>query len=137
MELPTDAETAKDTFKVMVDPPRLQQILYNLLGNAVKYSAKGGEIGIRAWHDQQYGFIQVKDNGRGISPENMQQLFQLYFRTEDSMRSQIQGTGLGLYIVKYLVETQNGRVEVTSEPGKGTAFTVSLPLAQSGQDGQG
>ena len=104
-------------------------MLYNLLGNAVKYGASGGEIYIQTWADEQNGYLQVKDRGPGIAAEDLPCLFQLYYRTNDSTRSQIRGTGVGLYIVKFLVEAQKGGVQVSSEIGKGSAFTVSLPLA--------
>jgi signal transduction histidine kinase len=74
--------------------------------------------------------MQVKDCGPGIAPEALPNLFQLYYRTDDSIHSHVRGTGVGLYIVKFLVESQRGSVQVKSEIGKGSAFTVSLPLAR-------
>ena len=121
--------------QVLADPSRLRQVLYNLLGNAVKYGASGGEIYIQTWADDQFGYMQVKDCGPGIAPEALPNLFQLYYRAgvppgDDSIHSPIRGTGVGLYIVKFLVESQRGSVQVKSEIGKGSAFTVSLPLAR-------
>ena len=118
-----------DGVQVLADPSRLRQVLYNLLGNAVKYGAGGGEILIKTWADAQNGYIQVKDHGQGIAAENFPHLFELFYRTKDSARSHVRGTGVGLYIVKFLVESQKGSVQVSSEVGKGSAFTVSLPLA--------
>lgn len=114
---------------ILADPPRLRQILYNLLGNAIKYTRRGGSIQIRAWRQADGGYFRITDNGRGISEADREHLFQLFFRTPDAERSQIQGTGLGLFIVKYLVEAQNGRVSVESKLEEGTSFIVQLPLA--------
>jgi signal transduction histidine kinase len=120
----------QDHFKFMVDPSRLRQILYNLLSNAIKYTPRGGEIRLISWADAQSGYVQIKDNGRGISAENTDRLFQLYYHKDHSVRSQIQGTGLGLFIVKFLVEAQNGQVSVSSELGQGSVFTVQFPCSE-------
>lgn len=122
--------TLAENVKVLADPSRLRQVLYNLLSNAVKYGSGGGEIYIKTWADEQNGYLQVRDRGPGIAQKDIPYLFQLYYRTEDTIHSHVRGTGVGLYIVKFLVESQKGSVQVSSEVGKGSAFTVSLPLAR-------
>jgi signal transduction histidine kinase len=121
--------------QVLADPSRLRQVLYNLLSNAVKYGASGGEIYLQTWADDQNGYLQVRDRGSGIAAEDLPYLFQLFYRAGGTpaggaSRSHIRGTGVGLYIVKFLVEAQEGSVQVNSEIGKGSAFTVGLPLAR-------
>jgi signal transduction histidine kinase len=74
----------------------------------------------------------VKDSGPGIPEAELAHIFELYYRTEGAARKSVPGSGLGLFIVKSLVDAHGGKVEVTSEPGKGTAFNIRLPLAQPG-----
>lgn len=122
-------EQAQASTAVFADPERVKQILYNLLGNAVKYTPPQGVIRLRTWVEDQLAVIEVSDTGRGITREQQSQLFKPYYRTEEARRGRTQGAGMGLYIVKTLVEALHGRIDVRSSPGAGATFTVRLPAA--------
>jgi PAS domain S-box-containing protein len=114
---------------VMADPTKLREVLINLISNAVKYNSPGGTVVIE--HEVRGGLLAttVRDTGIGISAEDQARLFQKFWRSEDfAVRSQ-PGTGLGLFIIKEVVERMGGTVELKSERGHGTAVTFTLPLA--------
>jgi signal transduction histidine kinase len=117
---------------VYADRARLAQILINLLSNAYKYTPKGGHIGVRAQVQGKYVQCAVSDTGIGMSPQDQQCLFTKFFRSEDPAVRETTGTGLGLCIVKSLVELQGGEIEVESELGKGTTATFTIPVATEG-----
>jgi signal transduction histidine kinase len=108
-----------------VDPDRLDRILVNLLGNALKYSE--GEVRVAAELDDRSVRITVADRGAGIPAGDLPRLFERYYR---GLRHEGEGLGLGLFIVKGLVEAHGGAIEVASVPGEGSTFTLRLPLAQ-------
>lgn len=114
---------------VMADPNKLREILSNLVGNAIKYNVEGGSVTIE--HAVRDGFLQtmVTDTGIGISDGDQKRLFTKFWRSEDvAVRAQ-SGTGLGLFIVKELVERMGGTIAASSRKGHGSAFSFSLPLA--------
>lgn len=115
---------------VRVDLDRIVQILVNLLSNALKAAPSGSEVTLAA-SDAGRGFVafSVTDRGRGIPPEKIGLLFQKFQQLDGTNTRKTRGTGLGLAIVKALVEMQGGRVEVQSEVGKGSTFTVTVPVA--------
>ncbi|MBN4006407.1 HAMP domain-containing sensor histidine kinase [Nostoc sp. LPT] len=115
--------------KVITDPLRLQQILINLLSNAIRYT-ESGSIYLQCWTiSQQQWAISVIDSGIGISPNAQAQIFNPYFREVTSPKVQSSdGTGLGLAIVSRLVQLMDGEIKVDSQLGKGSTFTVILPL---------
>ncbi len=107
------------------DPDKLEKIVGNLLSNAIKFTEKGGKIRIKTEVDEQEYRIRVEDTGVGIPAENRQHIFNRFFQSARS--SEITGTGIGLSITKSFVELMEGSIEVESEPGKGTVFSVRLP----------
>jgi len=112
---------------VYADPARLEQILINLLSNAYKYTPEGGYIRVRAWLQNRYVHCIVSDTGVGISPEDQARLFTKFFRSDDPAVREMPGTGLGLCIVKSLVELQGGEIEIESQFEEGTTFTFTVP----------
>ena len=108
------------------DPDRLGQVLDNLLGNAVKYSARGEEVTIQVAALDGEARLQVTDRGAGIPPEVLPRLFERFYRADHTGGSS--GLGLGLYIARMLVEAHGGRIWAESEVGRGSAFTIALPL---------
>jgi signal transduction histidine kinase len=124
-----EVEIADDMPPVYADRSRLAQILINLLSNACKYTPRGGCINVRA--DVQDDFVEctVTDTGVGISPQDQQSLFTKFFRSDDPAVRETPGTGLGLCIVKSLVELQGGEIEVESELGKGVTVRFTMPVA--------
>ena len=112
---------------VRADSSRVQQILLNLLENAVKFTPKGGKISLRVREKDGLAIIEVHDTGRGISREEQKRLFEPYHRLV-SDRSRFSGLGLGLALCKTLVELHGGQIWVRSQPGKGSTFAFSLPL---------
>jgi signal transduction histidine kinase len=110
------------------DEARIWQIMYNLVNNAVKYTSERGQVQIQIYRDEDQAVLRVADSGRGMTPDQLDRLFDLYYRTVEAKASMVLGSGLGLYIVKIMVEAHNGEVKVASELGKGTTFTVRLPL---------
>lgn len=115
---------------VLADEVRLRQILVNLVDNAIKYSLPGGEV-VVDFHVHGSDLVTtIKDQGVGISQANMERLFQRFGRIYNPMSMQAGGTGLGLYIVKNLVESHSGKIWVTSREGKGSRFNFSLPVAK-------
>ncbi len=117
---------------VHADPARLAQILINLLSNAYKYTPEGGHIRVRAWLQDGYVHCAVTDTGIGISPEDQARLFTKFFRSENPAAREMPGTGLGLCIVKNLVELHGGEIEVESQLGQGTTFAFTIPVAAEG-----
>lgn len=115
---------------IWADPDRLSQILYNLIGNSLKYSLEGGAIDVAVRRVDKEVEFEISDSGLGISAEETGRLFNLYYRSDGVRHSKITGTGLGLYIVKMLVEAHNGHVTVKSQPGRGSTFIVRLPAGQ-------
>ena len=113
---------------VLGDPGRIRLILFNLISNAIKYTEDGDSVVIETTEDGQYGVIRVTDHGPGIPESELGKLFDLYHRTEEARQSKVKGFGLGLFIVKSLVELQNGQILVNSEVNKGTSFTIYLPF---------
>jgi len=114
---------------VLADEDRLQQIMINLLGNALRYTPNGGRVVVSARVVEKIAKIAVEDNGAGIPVEHLPFVFDRFYRVEESRSRQDGGSGLGLAIVKKLVEAQGGQIWVKSEGlGKGTTFTFSLPL---------
>lgn len=114
---------------IFADGRRLKQILLNLLSNAVKFTPNGGEIGLVVTGDseRQAVYFTVWDTGVGISQENIELLFKPFTQVDSKLSRQYNGTGLGLALVRRLVELHGGTVSVESEPGKGSRFIVSLP----------
>ncbi|PYK47642.1 MAG: PAS domain-containing sensor histidine kinase, partial [Verrucomicrobia bacterium] len=114
---------------IRADRQRLQEALYNLLDNAVKYSPEHGEIRLIARQRDEEIVLNVSDNGIGISEEDLPRIFERFYRV-DKARSieSIYGTGLGLAIVKHVAQLHGGRVEAESEINKGTTIRVVLPI---------
>ncbi len=113
-----------------VDGERLKQVLENLISNAIKYTPEGGEIDVTLTSDAEWLTVEVKDNGFGISPAQMSELFSKYHRGNSRSVRAIRGTGLGLYVVKEIVEAHHGTVTAQSEgvAGKGSRFTMRVPV---------
>jgi two-component system, OmpR family, sensor kinase len=118
------------TVTVNVDVQRIKQLLLNLLDNAIKYTEPKGTIRLSVTTEGQAAVLSVADTGRGIPPEDLPHIFERFFRrsAKTSDRS-APGSGLGLSIVKWIVEAHGGKIEVSSELGKGSVFTIKLPLA--------
>lgn len=113
--------------KVRGDPYRLQQVMANLVGNAIKYTPAGGRIWIRAEEKYDEVLVSVSDTGIGISPADLPRIFEKFFRARDPRAGDEEGSGLGLAIVKSIVTEHGGQVWVESTLGKGSAFYFTLP----------
>jgi len=123
-------EIAPGLNNVKLDEQRVKQILYNLLSNALKFTDDTGNVEINASLDGDHSFrLCVRDSGIGIKPEDLKRLFKEFEQLETGTDRRFDGTGLGLALTRKLVEIQGGTIHVESEVGKGSAFTVILPLA--------
>ena len=118
----------KDSQPVMVygDRRKLVSVLQNLVFNAVSFTPEGGKIRLCLDKEQEFAVLCVEDNGSGISEEDIPHIFDRFF----THRSHDNGSGVGLFIVKSIVTEHGGNIEVASTPGKGTIFTIRLPLIQ-------
>jgi signal transduction histidine kinase len=114
--------------QVQADRARLEQVVSNLMENAIKYSPEAGNVRISVQTRGREAVLSVQDSGIGIDPESQPHLFQRFFRARASRQSNIAGLGLGLYICKEVVERHGGHIEVESELGHGSTFFVSLPI---------
>ena len=112
---------------IWCDEKRVKQILINLLSNAIKYTPDGGQIKVFVENTEDLILISVKDTGVGIAKASQAKLFEPFQRFETGLNKVIEGTGLGLYFSKHLVELLGGQIWVKSELGKGSTFTFSLP----------
>jgi two-component system, OmpR family, phosphate regulon sensor histidine kinase PhoR len=112
---------------VTADEGKIVQVLNNLLSNAIKYSPNGGTITIEALEEDQGIRISVSDQGLGIPKDALPKMFQRFYRVEGSHTAGIKGTGLGLYLIKHLIDGHGGKIWVESEFGKGSTFSVWLP----------
>jgi signal transduction histidine kinase len=125
-KLHVDAED--DLPLVEADPLRVEQVIGNLVDNAIKYSPEGGSILVHVFSNTEGAVaLSVSDQGIGIAPSHIEQLFQRFYRVDSSLARTTKGVGLGLFICKGIVEAHGGRIEVTSEPGVGSTFTFTLP----------
>jgi two-component system phosphate regulon sensor histidine kinase PhoR len=106
----------------------------NLIDNAIKYTPEGGRVRVTAYVEGEYVVVKVQDNGIGIAPQYMENLFKPYFRVESPGGGKPKGTGLGLALVKLIAERHHGSVRVESEEGRGSTFYLSLPLRQPDED---
>lgn len=118
-----------DLPKAAGDPDRVGQVLINFISNAIKYSPEGGDVHVRASADGTRVRVGISDEGIGIEPEDQARLFTKFYRVDSSLTREIGGTGLGLSICKSIIELLGGEVGVESEPGSGSTFWFTLPLA--------
>lgn len=114
--------------RIQGDRDRLKQVFINLLDNAMKYSPEGAEVRVRLTTDEAYIIAEVSDTGYGIPEEDLPHIFEKMYRVERGKTRAVEGSGLGLSIVKRIVELHGGEVSVRSVLGKGSTFTVRLPL---------
>jgi signal transduction histidine kinase/DNA-binding response OmpR family regulator len=128
-QLTLTVDVGQTTVPVKADMPRLKQVLRNLVGNALKYTPSGGRVLLTGEVYERTARIRVRDTGLGIPEADLPFIFDKFYRVQAEDRKDIEGSGLGLAIVKAIVEQHSGQVAVESGPGKGTTFTVSLPLA--------
>ena len=129
------AELPADLPQVLADPDRLERILTNLLTNALKYSEPGTPVTVAMAARDGQVIITVADRGPGIPPDELPHLFQRFARTREA-RERREGLGLGLYISRMLVEAHGGRIWAKSEPGKGSSFAFTLPVAEGADEHQ-
>lgn len=126
-------ETPDDPIPVFGDPTRLQQIQVNLLMNAAKYTPTGGHVTYSLTADDEGATIRVRDDGAGMTPEMLSRAFDLFVQADDTLDRSSGGLGVGLTLVRAIVELHGGRVTARSDgPGRGCEFTVSLPIARRG-----
>jgi len=127
--------------EVIGDSQRIQQVFLNLLTNAIKYTPEGGKVKLilseKPFHRKDVGYYEIvfEDNGIGMDKDFLERLFEPFTRAEDSRMAKIQGTGLGMTITRNIVQLMNGRIDVKSEPDKGTKITVTMFLKlQEGEE---
>jgi signal transduction histidine kinase len=118
---------------IMADPSALERCMRNLIGNAVKYGRANGWIGIFVDRgDNESGAqlrIRVMDKGPGIKPADLPHIFEPFYRSRDAVEARVHGAGLGLSLVKRIIEEHSGKINVESTPGNGACFTLLVPIA--------
>jgi two-component system, OmpR family, sensor histidine kinase ResE len=111
--------------RIKIDPDRVNEVLTNLVANAIKYNLDGGKVTVSASYADKKLSVEVADTGVGLSEEEKKHLFEKFWRSDDVR--QIEGTGLGLFIVKHILDQLNGTISFDSKKGEGTVFKFSLP----------
>ncbi|HEY5806172.1 MAG TPA: CHASE domain-containing protein, partial [Candidatus Saccharimonadales bacterium] len=118
----------KEPLTIFADTHMLRMAIENLFSNAIKYTPRGGKITASVYSDKQYAYVSVSDTGIGISQSDIGKIFRQFERLPNVMSQQVGGTGIGLYLAKHLVELHKGTIKVKSKPGKGSTFTIAMPL---------
>lgn len=121
--------------RIQGDEESLEQVFTNILSNAVKFNRPGGTVRVKVTTEPESVVIEIRDSGIGIAPENLPRLFEQFFQAAPREGGVRKGSGLGLAIAKKIVEAHDGRIDVESEPGVGTVFTVRLPAADAADAG--
>lgn len=116
--------------EMAADRGKLERLLLNLIRNAIRYNKKGGQVDVWAEEKGDMVVLKVEDNGIGIPQEHLPNIFERFYRVDKARSRREGGSGLGLAICKWVVEAHNGQIDVSSEVGKGTLFTVRLPKKQ-------
>lgn len=125
--LTLNAEINADTAPVLGDSLKLRRVLDNLIGNALKFTESGGHITVHLWDDKNSVFVEVADTGIGIPSDKLDHIFERFYQVDGSLRRRYGGTGLGLALVKEIVEAHAGQVDVQSTLGRGSVFRITLP----------
>lgn len=115
---------------MFADPQLLRQVVLNLASNAIKYCPTAGDIGVRLTRDHEVVRWQIQDTGVGIPKESQRHLFEKFYRADNVASLETDGTGLGLYLVRLIVEQMGGRVWCESEEGRGATFAFTAPCAR-------
>lgn len=113
-------------YPIKIDTTLINRVISNLIGNAIKYAGKGAEIFIKTWDDEEWVYIEIKDNGVGIKEDEVENIFEKFYRVKNDSSLKIKGSGLGLYLVKYFIELHHGKINVESKFGEYTKFVVQL-----------
>jgi two-component system phosphate regulon sensor histidine kinase PhoR len=121
--------SAQSGVVVVADPDRVEQVLTNLVDNALKFTPEGGHIRVRVEVRGAEAWVCVEDTGRGIPPDDLPHVFERFYRADRSRTRTSGGSGLGLAIAKHLVEMQGGRIWAESTPGQGSVFSFAFPLS--------
>jgi len=120
------ADVSPRPLELTADPMKVKQVLYNLLSNAIKFTETGGQVTVRARLSKEIVRLQVTDTGAGIAPEDLPTVFEEFAQVDASLTRKHEGTGLGLALTRRLVQLHGGQIEVESQLGRGTTFTVTL-----------
>jgi signal transduction histidine kinase len=123
-------EVPADLPRVEVDPDAIAGAVLNLLQNAFKYTGDDKQIAVRARHEHRAVVIEVEDNGVGIPPRDRKRIFERFYRVDNLLTRKTAGSGLGLAIARRIVEAHGGRIQVRSEIGKGSCFSIHLPVSE-------
>jgi len=123
-------EICKEKLLIKADPDAVEEAVLNLLSNAIKYSSAKTKSTITTFVQNGYAVVEVKDEGAGIADEDLKNIFDPFFRTKKTKIVKAEGTGLGLAIVQHIIEAHNGKIDVKSEVGKGSTFSISFPLSE-------
>jgi len=118
----------EDLPKIFADPSRIRLVIENLLNNAIKYTKGNGRVKIKALKKDKKIYFEIKDNGLGIPKEDQKYIFQKFFRAKNAVRHQTQGSGLGLYITKAVLENSGGKIGFQSEENIGSTFWFTIPI---------
>ncbi|MBU5226726.1 histidine kinase [Clostridium senegalense] len=129
IELIIDPEV--EEFEIECDGDTIERCLINLIGNAVKFTEKGGKIEVGVWTDSYKVYIDIKDTGIGIDKKYHESIFNRFSQTYSKSTEEHGGSGLGLTVTKQIIELHNGEIKVESELGKGSKFTLALPISQT------
>jgi signal transduction histidine kinase len=113
-------------YPIQIDTVLMNRVISNLIENAIKYAGKGKTISVKTWDDADWVYIEVRDNGVGVTPDDLAHIFDKFYRVKNDSTHAIKGSGLGLYLVKYFVELHNGVITATSQLGEGTSFIIKL-----------
>lgn len=122
---------AEEPVEVAGDAQWLERVILNLLDNAIKFTPAGGRVEVSVRTEDGRARLEVRDTGIGISPEALPHVFERFYRADPSRSKEVDGAGLGLSLVRWIVEEHHGSLQVESQPGRGSCFTVQLPLAAS------
>jgi len=121
-------EYEKGTEKIFADPNQIGQVIKNFMDNAIRYVEKKGEVKVTLKKKGENLYFEIKDIGVGIPKEDQKYIFQKFFRSKNALRYQTQGSGLGLFIAKSIIEKSGGKIGFKSEEGKGTIFWFVIPI---------
>jgi signal transduction histidine kinase len=121
----------KSRCKALADEDKFSQVIFNLISNAIKYTDKDGDISVNTFEKDGQAVFSIRDGGIGIAPKDLPYIFEYLYRTDESRARDSGGSGIGLSVVKAIVDAHSGTINVESSPGRGSVFTVTLPVPQS------